>query len=838
MKNEITSRQRIIRKMPVDIDYRPVIFWGINAEVEPDGISIQLDAFKRSGYGGVMILPWGGMPYGFMSEKWLDAVEWIIEGARERGMEVWIWDDWLFPSGFAGGVLGREVEHRSRRLKIMLDVVLEDGESFEMPVPPRAISAGVFPIDKFNKLSDPYEHLSTEGKIAAHASEGRRRLVCVGWEFVADFRYTVESHSRFLREGPKQHISKCEDETAWSVDMLNRATTRRFLDLIHEKYYARLAPHFGKTFKGFFFDEPDIPSFYPWTIGFDQEFAAKKGYDIRDWLVRMLATYPLHDKPTLFSDEEVQKARADYNDVWTSMLADNFYGVIQEWCQTHGVISTGHEGWDESVGTILSRAGVFFKNMAHNDIPGIDVVFDHVDVGKFVDYPRFAGSSRNLGGKRFALTETFGAMGHGMHIDLMRFVIEYQLIRGINKFMYKVANYNVEKSFYFHPPELSPLKNEFIRDFGRTLNERTEKLCALMSSGEPVERICLFVPLDNYYRNDTTLTPVIDALARELTYRRCEYDYVRECDLDEMQVEDGKLISASGMVYTDIIVPKDSLITESLKSKLADLANQGARIVSPESECAGLISTANIPVQMSETEVPVSSLTRKLGDERYATFFLNESNQDEQLDLACADGWALVEEELRDGDTYLLGQTAKLRFRSSESRLVFAVKNFDGVQPPPEMRNPITLNYWELETPFGKKLNLSGALPSWSRIGCGDYSGYMTYRTRLDWQSDSPYAVLDLGRVCYAARVSIDGREAADLPFTPYRAKLELSKGEHTLEISVLNTFANQVFGTEDRYRELKESGVLDGTYEPVYEKVDRKRLTSGLLGPVVIYQI
>ncbi|HAH87566.1 MAG TPA: hypothetical protein DCL60_09380, partial [Armatimonadetes bacterium] len=55
-------------------DYRPLLIWGMNGPLTPESTRRQMELFCECGYGGVMVLPWGGLPYQFMSDEWLDAV--------------------------------------------------------------------------------------------------------------------------------------------------------------------------------------------------------------------------------------------------------------------------------------------------------------------------------------------------------------------------------------------------------------------------------------------------------------------------------------------------------------------------------------------------------------------------------------------------------------------------------------------------------------------------------------------------------------------------------------------------------------------------------------------
>ena len=130
-------------------EYRPLIalFW--NAEVDRRRLAEQIDWVRAVGYGGFMVLPWHGIPYGVMTEAWLEAVEFALEQARQHDLEVWIWDDWLFPSGFGGGLVTADKAFWGRRLHLAIDIILEPEQSVSLVVPERSVAAGSVPIDKY-----------------------------------------------------------------------------------------------------------------------------------------------------------------------------------------------------------------------------------------------------------------------------------------------------------------------------------------------------------------------------------------------------------------------------------------------------------------------------------------------------------------------------------------------------------------------------------------------------------------------------------------------------------------------------------------------------------------
>ena len=147
---------------------------------------------------------------------------------------------------------------------------------------------------------------------------------------------------------------------------------------------------------------------------------------------------------------------------------------------------------------------------------------------------------------------------------------------------------------------------------------------------------------------------------------------------------------------------------------------------------------------------------------------------------------------------------------------------------------PLLLDTWTLELPDKGSIKIVDPLPSWNELGCGDYSGFMRYNTEFTWDRETSDAVLTLGDVRYAATIYLDRKEMGSCVFTPFMLRLSgLCRGKHILEIRVLNTPANSVCGTEERYVQLEKRGVFIGTCAPLYLPLNRQKLVSGLLGPV-----
>ena len=397
-----------------------------------------------------------------------------------------------------------------------------------------------------------------------------------------------------------------------------------------------------------------------------------------------------------------------------------------------------------------------------------------------------------------------------------------------------------------------------------------------MSGGESGSKSCLYVPLLNYYQHSLKIADETADLARSLTYNQREFDYAWDNDLAGMSVRDGSLVSAGGQVYGEILIPPGAICGPEILKVLHALKQRGARLVvvrpcegglrkldaevCEAGEVVGRLQPSDSPIAFAPGGLPISVRSRRLDDHSWVTFLLNESKATQTLTMEVQPGWRIQEEDLpqrhRDAERAKADisynpehpvnfrsshqtEEADLVFAPGESKLIFAGQSSgcpSNSRTACQVGQEVPLKDWELQPPKGKPLKLRGRMPSWHELGFGDYSGFMSYSTRFRWDGDTTEATLDLGEVRYAATVWLDERRVGDVVFTPFRILLSgLEKGEHTLRVDVLNTLANSICGTEEREAELEKKGAFIGTYAPLYLPLDRQKIPSGLIGPVVL---
>ena len=89
--------------------FRSVPLWVWNDVITEDMIDQQLKDFKTAGMGGVFIHPRPGLITEYLSEEWFHLCNYSIQKGKEMGLDVWLYDENSYPSGFAGGHVPAEM---------------------------------------------------------------------------------------------------------------------------------------------------------------------------------------------------------------------------------------------------------------------------------------------------------------------------------------------------------------------------------------------------------------------------------------------------------------------------------------------------------------------------------------------------------------------------------------------------------------------------------------------------------------------------------------------------------------------------------------------------------
>lgn len=529
-------------------EYAVTLWWGWDGPVDEAVIERDLDTIRSKGLKSVLLEAGYGMSAPYLSPGWFERVRYAVGAAKRRGMRVWIEDEGKYPSGFAGGKFSAErPDLRMQALLVAERVDLAAGETITRQLSPDAV--GVLAVN----TTDPSSQVLplSGGELRWTAPGDKWQVLIVEHQFKTSVTRAVNNPTR----GKDDKNSLC--------DYLNPAATRQFLDWTHEQYRRAFGEEFGRTFLGFMGDEPDFAR-TPWTPGILEEFERRKGYDARPYLATFFA-------PRL--TDEQKRVRADYWDVWSDLFRDNFFSVQAEWCERAGVEYMVHLNHEDKMTDLARSEGDYFKAMRRVQMPGVDAIWDQIWPGKVSDYPKYASSAAHVFGRARAFTESFAAYRPAPTVAQARWVINHQLVRGINFVQ-----------LMFWPSSAAergggPLGWMADAQFPEVV-AYANRATYLLAQGRPTASIAVYYPTSSLWLGDAQADKSTLALMQQLLERQRDFDFVDEQALSSV-LTDGPAVlrTPSGNEYRAVLVPDATALSRTALDRLQAFARRGGHVV-------------------------------------------------------------------------------------------------------------------------------------------------------------------------------------------------------------------------------------------------------------------
>jgi len=523
------------------------VWWGWCGPVTEKVIATDLDALHAMGFRSVLIEAGYDMAHPYLSNGWFQTIKLAAEHAKRRGMRVWVEDEGKYPSGFAGGKFTKERPDLSMQALLVAQTIkVTGGEKLTVGVSDAAVGAITANLD------DQTSHLLPvdDGELRWTAPRGNWEVRIIEHQFKTSQTRSVNNPTRG------------KDETNSLCDYLNPEASKQFIAWTHEQYKKHIGSEFGRTFMGFMSDEPDFARM-PWTARLPDEFIDRKGYDVRPWLAAFFAPQP---------NEQTQRVKADFWDVWSDMFREGFFGQIGRWCRDNGVEYIAHLNCEDRMPVCVRAEGDFFRQMREVHMPGIDTIWDQIWPGKVSDFPRLASSAAHLFGRPRAFSESFAAYKPIPNVEQARWIINYQLVRGINMFLIMYYACSVTTGEQQYPFFASP-------DFP-ALVSYANRACYLLSMGRPAAKIALYHPTTSIWLGDDDSNTSLLDIARKLSEQQRDFDFVDEYSLSSMlTLKNGTFTNLSGQNYCAVIIPSVTAISKAALDRLKSFAASGGSVI-------------------------------------------------------------------------------------------------------------------------------------------------------------------------------------------------------------------------------------------------------------------
>ena len=568
-------------------EYGPEPYYGLNGPVTVEVIQRDLDKLKGLGFRAITVQYGRGMKEAYLSPEYFALFKQLVAEAKKRDMRIWIVDDAGYPSGFAGGKFTSDKpELRMQALTIGQRLPVKGGEALNQPVGASTIAATAT-----NSAGERVNVPIANGKIA--------------WTAPAGSDWTVLLIDHVFRTSPTNsdtNATRKKDETQSLEDYMDPEATAAYLDFTHQQYYNAMPEEFGKTILGFRGDEPDYSiTGLPWTPKFFDRFQQEKGYDIRPYLAAMLLTQgggrprpgeaPAAAPPRL-TDTEL-RAKGDYYDVFSMMFRDGFFKPQGLWCAAHGVEYQVHLNHEEMEMELTRSEGDFLRDMKYVEVPGIDAIWHQIWTDTVSDYPRLASSAAHVYGHPRSFTESFAAYRPAPDIDIARYVLNEQIVRGINtieamSFPSSAASMMPRPT----PPPTAPgtppaagappqQQRRVMQDPGwPALMDYVRRLSYVMSMGRPAASVALYIPSSSMWLNDRDSDTAFVSTERMLSERQIDFDIVNQDALaTDLKAGPGTLETMSGNQYRIVIIPSASILTQTELDRLKAFAKGGGKVL-------------------------------------------------------------------------------------------------------------------------------------------------------------------------------------------------------------------------------------------------------------------
>jgi hypothetical protein len=543
-------------------EYGPEPYFGMNGGVTIESLAKDLDRMKSLGFHAVTAQAGGGMTTTYLTPEYFAFFKQFVLEAKKRDMRVWIVDDIGYPSGFAGGVFAAKPELQMQALTIAQRLPVQAGAKLEQGVGPETVAVVAASVSGSGKMQVPF----AGGKIDWTAPKGG-----------GDFTVLVVTH--VLRTSPTKSDTNpkhVKDSSQPLEDYISPAATALYLESTHNGYFKAMPEEFGKTILGFRGDEPDYSiSGLPWTPALFDTFQRVKGYDARPYLAAMLMSQAGRGQKAAELTPDEQRAKADYYDVFSQMFRDGFFKPQGVWCAAHNVEYQVHLNHEEMEMELVRSEGEFLRDMKYVEVPGIDTIWHQIWTDTVSDFPRLASSASHVYGHPRAFTESFAAYRPAPDITMARYILNEQMVRGVNLF---------ETMFY---PASNPSgtgrggPSEVMRDPGwPALMEYVRRMSYVLAMGRPAAQVALYLPSDSMWMGDAHADAQFVAAERLLSEHQVDFDIVNGDALaTDLHAGNGTLTTVSGNVYRTVVLPAPSVLSNGVVGRLRAFAAGGGKVV-------------------------------------------------------------------------------------------------------------------------------------------------------------------------------------------------------------------------------------------------------------------
>ena len=530
--------------------YGSAPLWVWNTDVDSATITRMLKEFKQNAFGGVFIHPRPGLITPYLSKQWLDLCSFTLKEAKKNDLDVWIYDEDSYPSGFGGGHVPDEMPesyNQGQMLQLQKAATLPD-------------SAALYYLclkKENGRFTDITKNLEAEkGKTGDY------------YFFKKTFYHNSDWYGGFSY-----------------VDLMVKGVTEKFIDVTMSPYERIFKKDFGKFVPGIFSDEPNIEvqdsNSVRWTPDLFTTFRAKWGYNLEPKL------------PLLLEESgDWKKVRHDYLATLLDLFIERWSKPFSAYAEQKKLEWTGHY-WEHTWPNPVAGPDNMAMYAWHQR-PGIDMLFNQFNesspaaqFGNIRSVKELSSVANQLDKKR-TLSETYGGGGWDLTFKDMKRLGDWEYVLGVNTLNQHLSYMNMKGARKYDYPQSFSYHNPWW-PYYKSLNQYFARLSLALSSGVQKNKILIIEPTTttwmyfNYAKPKQFIRDIgirFQAFVTQLEKAQVEYDLGSENIIKEHgSIRDGKFVIGKSGYETVILPPGTENVDAATFQLLQDFATAGGKIV-------------------------------------------------------------------------------------------------------------------------------------------------------------------------------------------------------------------------------------------------------------------
>lgn len=689
------------------------------------------------------------------------------------------------------------------------------------------------------------------------------------------------------------NFSASPEATGLEVDKLSRVAVKSHMDSYLHRLESIVGPDLiGQRGLHAMVNDSWDRDAQNWTEKLPEEFARRRGYDLRLWL-------PALTGHIIGSAEATDQFLWDFRRTLGELVAENHYGQIAASLHERRML---HYNESHEVGRAFIGDGMDAKR--YDDVPmGAMWIGDFFPQDQYDSDLRESASVAHIYGQNLVGAESMTAIGlpgtpyaYAFAPEDLKSTVDREFADGVNRIIPLSVHQPLNKpgpGVTLGPSGLWFTRNETWAEQAAPWVTYLARSSYLLQQGHFVADVIY------YYGQDSNITALYGKELPPIP-EGYAFDFVNADALRKLTVEGGRLVTASGMSYRLLALDsRTRLMSLDVLRQIAQLVSDGATVVGAKPEATPSLADNATAFHSLVDALWGSGTTgqhrfgkgRVISGEPLAAVMTElklEPDFSYSKPAENAVVW-FVHRCLSDGDMYFVnnrqdraarieanfrisgkapelwypdtGRMEPASYRMEGDRTlvplnlapndaVFVVFLKDTQQREREVPDPVRQNLatvagpWEIHfqsergAPEETTFNELRSWTTYSDPGIKYFSGTADYETSLNvpasWVDNGQHVEIDLGVVKNVAEVIVNGKNAGIVWKAPFRIDVTrlLRPGVNRLNLRVTNLWPNRLIG--DNQPGAKK--IAFATFDPY--KADSPLLPSGLLGPVTFARV